>query len=239
MDTAEHFAEAVRWHRRAVELDPEFGRAYMMLARSLYARSFHGFSEDVASDCDELCAAAEKAVALDGRDPYAHYAMSLAHFVRRQAPAALADAQRAIDLNPNLALAHMALGWARIFVGHFSEALNPLHMALRLSPNDPLTYVFLNRIGLAQYHLGNYEEAAHYAEQALSERRAYSNLVVLLASLGQLDRCEEAHRLIEETASARPPDFAGYWQIFTAYVDPAHHAQFFDGLQKAGLAVTR
>jgi adenylate cyclase len=238
-DTAEHFAEAVSWHRRAIALDPEFGRAYMMLARTLYARSFHGFSEDVESDCIEMFAAAERAVALDERDPYSHYAMALAHFVDKQPPAALAEAQRAIDLNPNLALAHMALGWARIFIGHFAQALDPLHMAQRLSPNDPLTYLFLNRIALAHYHLGNYEEAVHYSQHALSLRRAYSNMVVLLASLGQLDRKQDASKLIAETTESVPPDKSGYWRIFTAYVDAAHYEHFADGLRKAGLSDVR
>ncbi|QRM56202.1 adenylate/guanylate cyclase domain-containing protein [Sinorhizobium sp. BG8] len=236
-DSAEHFAMAIKWHRRAIELDPKFGRAYMMLARSLYARSFHGYSDDVARDCAELCAAAERAISLDERDPYSHYVMCLAHFAAKRAPAALAAAQRAIDLNPNLALAHMALGWARIFTGHFAEVLDPLNMALRLSPHDPLTYLFLNRVSLAHYHLGNYEEAIHYSQRALSLRPAYSNLVVLLASLGQLGRKEEARKMISEFAVSPPPDMAGYWDIFMAYVDPEHHRNFLEGLEKAGVSV--
>jgi adenylate cyclase len=234
-DTAAHFAEAIDWHRRAIALDPDFGRAHMMLARSLYARCFFGFSDDIDRDRAELLAAAERAIALEDRDSYSHYVMCLANFAAHRPHAAVAEAQQAIDLNPNLALAHMALGWARIFVGRFADALDPLHKALRLSPHDPLTYLFLNRIALAHYHLGNYEEAQHHAERGLLLRRTYFNLVVLLACLGQLGRTEDACKLIDEAVANAPLDLPGYWQIFTAYVDPADYAHFTDGLRKAGL----
>lgn len=211
----------------------------MMLARSLYARFFFGFSDDVDRDSADLCAAAERAVTLEDRDPYSHYVMCLAHFTVQRAQAAVAEALRAIDLNPNLALAHMALGWARIFTGNFAEALDPLHTALRLSPHDPLTYLFLNRIALAHYHLGNYEEALHFSMRAHSLRRVYFNLIVMVASLGQLGRREEAGEHMPEIAASTPADTQRYWQVLTAYVDPGHQAHFMEGLGKAGLAVAQ
>ncbi|KQV63940.1 adenylate/guanylate cyclase domain-containing protein [Rhizobium sp. Root1220] len=236
-DTAEHFSEAIAWHRRAIALDQDFGRAHMMLARSLYARCFHGFSTDVDKDSTELRLAAERAVALDGRDPYARYAMCLANFVAQKASDAVAEAQQAIDLTPNLAIAHMALGWTRIFTGHFAQALDPLHMALRLSPHDPLTYLILDRIALSHYHLGNYEEAAHYSERGLSLRRAYFNRVVFLASLGQLNRQDDARRLMPEILANVPADIEHYWNILTPYANDGHYAHFLDGLSKAGFPV--
>jgi adenylate cyclase len=129
-DTAEHFKQAIRWHRRAIELDPDYGRAHMMLARSLYARCFHGFSDDVDRDSAALLVAAERAVALD--QPRSLFALCHVPGSFRQPSRAFGSrrGQRAIDLNPNFALAHMGLGWARIFTGHFAEALEPLHMAL-------------------------------------------------------------------------------------------------------------
>ncbi|MNT58591.1 hypothetical protein D3C72_1960370 [compost metagenome] len=66
-------------------------------------------------------------------------------------------------------------------------------------------------------------------------RRTYFNLVVLLACLGQLGRTEDARKLIDEAVANAPLDLPRYWQIFTAYVDPADYAHFTDGLRKAGL----
>lgn len=236
-DSAAHFNEAIEWQRRAIALDPDFGRAHMMLARSLYARCYFGFSDDIDRDSTEMQAEAARAVVLEDHDPYCHYVMCLANFAAQRPDAAIAEAQQAIDLNPNFALAHMALGWARIYIGHFTEALEPLHTALRLSPHDPLTYLFFSRIALAHYHLGNYEEALHHAERALLLRRTYFNLVVLIACLGQLGRIEEARKLFPEVIANAPSDVPRYWRFFTAYADPADHAHFNDGLVKAGLPI--
>lgn len=236
-DSAAHFDDAIEWQRRAIALDPEFGRAHMMLARSLFARCYFGFSDDIDRDSAELAAEAARAVVIEDHDPYCHYVMCLANFAARRPHAAVQEAQQAIDLNPNFALAHMALGWARIYIGRFAEALDPLHKALRLSPHDPLTYLFFNRIALAHYHLGNYEEALRHAERALLLRRTYFNLVILLACLGQLDRNEEARRIVPEAVANAPVDLPRYWRFFTGYVDPADHAHFKDGLVKAGLPI--
>ncbi|NRQ14934.1 adenylate/guanylate cyclase domain-containing protein [Ensifer sesbaniae] len=236
-DSAAHFNEAVEWQRRAIALDPDFGRAHMMLARSLFARCYFGFSDDIDRDSAEMQAEAARAVVLEDHDPYCHYVMCLANFAAQRPHAAVAEAQQAIDLNPNFALAHMALGWARIYVGRFTEALEPLHTALRLSPHDPLTYLFFSRIALAHYHLGNYDEALRHAERALLLRRTYFNLVVVITCLGQLGRIEEARKLFPEVIANAPSDVPRYWRFFTAYADPADHAHFNDGLVKAGLPI--
>ncbi|PTM96607.1 tetratricopeptide repeat protein [Mycoplana dimorpha] len=236
-DTPEHFAEAIEWNRRAIALDPNFARAHMMLARTLYSRCFHGLSDDVARDGEELCEAAEQAISLDSHDPYSNYALCLARFVQHKGQLAVEAAQRAIDLNPNLALAHMALGWSRIFAGHFAAALEPLSMAMRLSPNDPLTYLFLNRIALVHYHLGNHDEAIRCSERSLSIRRGYFNRVVLLASLGQRGRGEETGELVAETMESAPADLSGYWRAFAPYVRDSDYRHFIDGLRKSGMPI--
>jgi tetratricopeptide (TPR) repeat protein len=178
-----------------------------------------------------------RAVALDARDPYAHYALFFAHLAARRHDAALAEAQRAIDLNPNFSFGHLALGWVRVYRGHFDEALDPLFRALRLTPNDPLAFVMLSRIALVHYHLGNHEEALHFAERALAVRRMHAVLTVAAASLGMLGRCLETGPLLAEMAALRPPDFAGYWRFVHPYAQDANREQLMEGLRRAGLAI--
>jgi adenylate cyclase len=69
-----------------------------------------------------------------------------------------------------------------------------------------LAYLILDRIALSHYHLRQYDQALHYSEHGLSLRRAYFNRVVLLASLGQLGREDEARRLVPETLANVPAD---------------------------------
>ncbi|MBK0400985.1 tetratricopeptide repeat protein [Limibaculum sp. M0105] len=233
--TADQFTEAIRWQRKAIELDPSFARAHMALARSLYARFFFGHGCDFERDGAELQAAAARAVALDDRDPYSYYASFTAYMFAGRPEMALAEAQRAIDLNPNFALGHMALGWSRVISGHFAEALDPLHTALRLSPNDPLAYLFLNWVALAHYHLGNYEEAAHHSGRANALRKVPPIRVVLLASLGQLGRTEEAKVILSDLAESTGAEIARYLPGIYPYADPADRTHLYEGLRKAGL----
>jgi len=234
--TAEDLTEAIRWYRQAIALDPGFGRAHMLLARSVWATCHYGYSGDIARDIAEMHVEAARAVALDDRDPYAHYVMFGAHLLHGRLYQALAEARRVIDLNPNFALGYMALGRAHIYLGHFAEAMGPLHTALKLSPHDPSAHLLLVHIAQAHYHLGNYEEAANYAQRAHSLRHQYFILLVLLASLGQLGRTEEARSLLPEVAAATPADTARYWEAIFPYADVAHRADLIDGLRKAGLS---
>jgi adenylate cyclase len=235
--TKEHIEEAIRWQRRAIGLDPDFGRAHMALARVLMSKCQFGYSEDIARDEAALTAAASRALTLDERDPYSNYAIFFSHLVTRRHEAALAAAQRAIDLNPNFSFGFLALGWVRLYLGHFDQALDPLLRAIRLNPSDPLAFVSLSRIALVHYHLGNYQEALHFAERGLAVRRVHMVLAVAVASLGMLERGEEATPLLAEMTALRPPDFAGYWRFIHPHANPAHKEQLMDGLRRAGMAI--
>jgi len=179
---------------------------------------------------------ATKAVTLDDRDAYSHYAMFTAHMFAGRPANALASAQRAIDLNPNFALGHLALGWARVISGNFTEALTPLHAAIRLSPHDPLFYLFLNWIALAHYHLGNHAEAAHHAGRAAALRRVRPILVVLLASLGQLGETAQVQSFLPDIEATDGAELQQYLRAAFPYAHAAHRDELYDGLRKAGLS---
>ena len=235
--TKERIEESILWHRRAITLDPGFARAHMALTRALMSYCTFGYSDDVARDLAELETAAARTIALDDRDPYCHYAVFTAHLAHGRLQPALAAAQRTIDLSPNFAFGHFALGWVRLYLGHFEAALDPLFRALRLSPNDPLGFFFNSKIALTHYHLGNFEEALHFAERALAVRRMHVVLTVVLACLGMLDRKAEAAPYLAEFDRLSPPDAAGYWPVVHPYADPAHKEQLLEGLRRAGVTI--
>lgn len=232
---ADDFEDAIRWQRRAIELDPGLARAYMILSRSLYARCLYGYSDDIARDRRDLIQAASRAVALDDRDAYAHYAMCCAHLLDLNPAAAVIDAERAVELAPNLALAQNALGWARVFAGRFTEAIEPIETAMRLSPRDPIFYFFNSRLGLAHFHLGNYDDAVRFTQRAMSVRPRYFGMLVLLAGLAQLHRVSEVRALLPKVQAMRPHEPELFWQHIFPYADPAHRAQMEAALSMAGL----
>jgi TolB-like protein len=171
--------------RKTIALDPRLAHGHFGLARVLNARIWFGWSRDGDAGQREAHEAAQRAVELDGKDPYHHYILGLTSLNAGLHQQALAEAQRAIDLNPNLALAYFVLGWVRVFSGHFAAAIDPLLRCMRLSPSDPLTFFFLYFLALAHYHQQDYVQAVQLAQRGLALHRVYLLYEVLVASLGQ------------------------------------------------------
>lgn len=236
--TPENQDQAIALLRQAIRLDPALAQAHMALARSLNSRIWHGWSSDIANDASEAYAAAARSVAIDDRDPYCHYALCWTSLVMRMHAQALAEAQRSIDLNPNFALGFFVLGVVRIYVGHFREAVDALLRCLRLNPNDPQASAFLSFVALAYYHQENYEEALHYGQLAARPRRFHLVLRILLASLGQLGRVEEARPSLHDFIS-RPADPQQLFDVTTPYLDMKYREHLADGLRRAGVTNLR
>ena len=197
-------------------------------------RIWWGWSTEIDKELADEYAAAKRAVALDERDPYAHYAMFLASMLTLKHEQALAEAQRAIDLNPNFALGYFALGWIRVYLGRAADAIDPLLRSQRLNPNDPQVDTYLGQTALAYYHLKNYEEAVRCAVGSLRKRRHPFALRTLVASLGQLGRIGEARVASAELASLNVADNR-YWEVTMPYADAALRTEFDEGLRKAGM----
>ncbi len=229
--------EAETLLRRAVELDAKLALAHTYLARTLNTRIWWGWSKDIDKDTDDELTAATRAVELDERDPYAHYALCLATMLALRHEQSLAAAQRAIDLTPNFALGYFALGWIRIYIGRSAEALDPMLRSLRLNPNDRQSETFLGQAAIAQYHIANFEEAADYCSRALRVRRHRFILRTLLAALGQLGRHDEAAAVISELEEIKPHQATRHWEVTMPYSDRASRLFFEEGLRKAGLQI--
>jgi adenylate cyclase len=235
----EHHQQAVALLRQAIKLDPNLAQAHMMLARTVVGRIMYGWSSDLTNDLAESYAAAARSVSIDDRDPYTYYAFCWTSLVRLMHAQALAEAQRSIDLNPNFALGFFALGLVRVHIGHFREALDSLLRSLRLNPNDPQAGSFLSFVALAHYHQENYEEALHYSQLAVRPRHLHLGLRILLASLGQLGRKEEAQPLLNEFSSLQPEDPQRLFEVTTPYLDPKYREHLADGLRRAGVSNLR
>src|SRR5215208_8369327 len=82
-----------------------------------------------------------RAVALDPRDPYAHYSFAIVSCYAGSPNTGALAAQSAINLNPSFALGHLVLGMARLFDGAAGRAVAPLRHGLTLNPNDPQNVV--------------------------------------------------------------------------------------------------
>src|SRR5207253_2639326 len=154
--------------REAIKLDPKLPEAHLWLGRVSGSLLAYGWSSDRVADLREGTEAALKAVQLDERNPYAHYALAITSVFAGALERATRAAETAIALSPSFALGHVALGFARFNAGKALEAIGPCEHGLRLSPFDPQNFQWLGNLALAQYFAGSREAALQTAMRALS-----------------------------------------------------------------------
>src|SRR5262245_10194317 len=189
---------------RAIALDPQFAQAHTMLACTHildHANGWHGAGERSLETAQEL---AQMAVARDGDDPEAHWALGWTLLLGRQHDRAIAEAQTALRCDPNFALAYSLLGQVLYYSGRAAEALQPLTTAFRLDPNneqDP----HLHYLAQAYFCMGRYEDAAAVLKRRIVRKPDTDMSRVLLASCcGHLGRVEEARSLWREVLAINP-----------------------------------
>ena len=113
------------------------------------------------------------------------------HIDSQQHELAIAQAQRALALDPNDANSYLAIAYAVIYAGRPQEALNFIEKAMRLNPHYPDYYMYI--LGLAHFHLDQYEEAVILFEKAVKLNPVnYVPLIPLSAAQAQLGRKQEA-----------------------------------------------
>jgi TolB-like protein len=177
--------------RRACAIDPELPESHIWLGRVNAGLIAYGWSDDPIADGREGTSAATRAVALDPRDPYSHYAFAIVNCYVGSASTAALAAQSAIDINPSFALGHLVLGMARLFEGEAQRAIAPLEHGLTLNPNDPQNVAWYIVLAYAQLLAGKPDRALESAKKALAVRPVFRPTFEALAccarALGQLD----------------------------------------------------
>src|SRR5262245_5065834 len=200
--TRENHLKARELFRQACKLDPELPEAHLWLGRVSAGVVAYGWSDNPVADLQEGMEAALKAVQLDERNPYAHYALAIVSVYADRFEQSISATRRAIEISPSFALGHLVLGMAFLFSGRASEAIAPLEYGLRLSPYDPQNFVWFNILALARFFSGRAEAGLEAAARALQVRPNWStSLEVLVCCYAALGKWDEARRCARQMAS--------------------------------------
>jgi TolB-like protein/class 3 adenylate cyclase/Flp pilus assembly protein TadD len=236
----ENFRKAISYFEKALELDPEYPRAYAALAATYWQSWKRFWSERVGLQrWHDARVEAEKFLEKAKRRP-----TSLTHQLaadmlsqRQRHEEAIAEAERAVALDPNDADSYMALAGALSLAGRPDEARQLVERAMRLNPHYPPSYLY--QLGVAQFGTERFEKAAASLERATAlnpdDRWSFR---LLLATYGFLDRREEAAGVLEtvdknwfglDPLTVRT---AAFWHPFK---EPADAERLAEGLRRAGV----
>jgi tetratricopeptide (TPR) repeat protein len=157
--------------KKAVELDPEYGRAYAALALAYFRVVDSLWGKELGRDEPYFWWGAHDYVELAKKYPtsLSYTVEALRDVYQGLAEDARRNAGRAIALDPNDPEAHIATAWALTISGEPAEALNFVATAMRLNPNYPSHYVLAR--GLALFAMGDLKQAAEVFGEGVSEPR--------------------------------------------------------------------
>ena len=237
--TKDDVAEARRLLRQVHELDPAFATAYAFESYSHFMDVFLGRAKMPEESLEAALTAANKALALDDRDPVAYFALGRVYTMRGEHDAAVAELEKALELSPSFALAHHGLGFALVLSGRLEEGAEELDKTIRLSPRDPILWGTMAFLSIACNLLQQYEAAVDWARRAIHEPRAagsgYWSYAVLASALGNLGQIAEAREAIDEALRRKPDLSLAYVETTLPTKQPGGLDTFLDGLRKAGL----
>lgn len=199
------FAEATCLLESALELDPDFALAHAYLALILavgHMFGLHGNDDEVTA---RALAAAEQAIAIDGRSSSVLGFAGCALCDMGELARGIDLLEQAIESDASNAQAWAALGTALIRAGKARRGVERLRHGIRISPLDNRAAYWGTNLAYALFRLRDLDGAE--AEARLACRRdgkLYMARVVLALILGHRGRLAEARATMGEALRVRP-----------------------------------
>ena len=192
--------------RRAIEIDPQYAYAWAVLGFLTALKFALGLSEDHQADIDESLRLTEKALALDGGDPYHLFAKSVALQYAGRPAESMEYLHRSLRLNPSAVLTHCYYGRGLMFTGDPALAIAHFERFNRLNLNDSGALMAGMYHSLALVFLQRWEEAEETARRALAAsggRNPWTWVTLMISMAGQ-GKSDDAAALLPELKSVVP-----------------------------------
>jgi tetratricopeptide (TPR) repeat protein len=232
-------ARAVSYFKKAIELEPDYGRAYAALALAYYEAFSRGWHLSLAVSHGEaaLWTRQYQQMAMKKPTSIAHTLASELKLSQHLHQEAIAEAEQAIALDPSNPYANSIMAKALIMSGRPEESIAFVKKAMRLDPHNPAGYLSL--LGLAHFTMGQLEEAVALIERALTLNPVGTTEAnnVLASAYGLLGRDQDGQNAYYKTASTWGGIYTNmrrkmYWYPFK---DPEVAERFASGLLKTGI----
>ncbi|MFQ6024742.1 MAG: adenylate/guanylate cyclase domain-containing protein, partial [Acidiferrobacterales bacterium] len=158
-DTPDGYTEAITHFEKAVELDPNYGRAYAALGSVYYLAKLRGWHKSVGLSNNEMLRRAYGYLqqAINTPTALAHALASSMALHNGRHEEAISEAERAIALDTNDPSGYVRLAEALTLAGRPKEAVSFVEKAMRLDPHYPPSYLWV--LGLAHFGMEQFDKA--------------------------------------------------------------------------------
>ena len=240
--TPDGTAKAAALFKKAIELDPNYGRAYAALAHVYYqATLFTALLPALNMSWIEgrLRLREYTQMALKKPTPSAYNLSALLYLSRRQHKEAISELERGLALDPNSRECLFNMGRVLYLGGRPKEGIEYLNKSWRLDPRSRLLY--LVALGWAHFCMGEIAEAATFYEQALKLNPEATGTISLAGFYAALGRDQDARAMLEMRRKKQGAVLPGVGLVMFGmpFRDRAIVDRYAEGLLKAGLAPAR
>lgn len=224
---------------RAIELDPQYGRAFAALAALYWETRNREWSPALGIDYSGLRQHAIENLSKAGAEStvIGLITASKIHSKLGKNQEAMSAAEKAINLEPSSAEALSNLAELLIYAGRSNRALEHLSQAMRLDPLNQSYLYFLQ--GLAEFGLERFETASISLSKALELNPEFKRpAAILAATYTYLNRTEDASNALDVYMSEYGGPWANTSSIVPLYFTYKHESdkeRLVKGLLQAGM----
>ena len=220
--------------RQAIQLDPNFARAYSTLALTYVDEYRYKWSSGTENPLLQTLKLAEKAVAIDNSLPQAYWSLAYAQLHLHRYDQAIASINQSFKVRPSYADGYAILALIHIYRGDPDQGMKMIRQAMRLNPDYPAQYISV--MGQAYYYQGDFENAAAVFRDAVDQNFSLLTAhIMLTATLSKLGLQDEASWSAGQLRTISP----GFTMTDVARIFPINDEEklraIFEQLRLAGL----
>ncbi len=228
--TREGNAHARRLCEEAIEIAPDYGRAFSTMSRTHNLDWRYSWSPSPDESLDAAVDLARRAIRRDRLDARGFAELGFAYLYKKRHDESLAEYTRALALNPNDADIIAEYADSLVYAGQPNTSVELLEKAMRLNPYYPDWYL---------WYLGDaYNAMARSADVIATVQRMEDPAEgrrLLAANFAHLGKMEEAAAEAAEVMRLHPGFTIGLWRHRPPYRDTQILERYIGGLRKAGL----
>jgi tetratricopeptide (TPR) repeat protein len=229
--TKDYISAARAWFEQALKIDPNDPDALAGSAYTHFMDSAPGWGNPEIDYEAKVHGQADRAIALAHDNLWAYYVNVNYLAMTKRPNEAVAAADAGLAINPNFARLYVARATAENYLGRDEQAISDVKQAMRLSPHDPEVGWWHGVLGISEFNLQHYQEAADQATRAIEGGHHYYLIYALRAAAYALDgKMDEAKAALAEARRVNP-QLTVKWQMA---LTPGW-ASLSEGMRKAGL----
>jgi TolB-like protein len=223
-------AHARRLFEEAIDIAPDYGRAYSAMSRTHNLDWRYSWSAEPDQSLEAAVDLAHHAIELDRLDARGFAELGFANLYKKRHDDALAEYARAMALNPNDADIIVEYADALVYAGQPWKSVELLEKAMRLNPYYPDWYLWYRADAFNA--MGRPAEVIATVQRMQNPDEGRRLLAANFALLGMMD---EARAQAREVMRLHPEFTISRWRDRPPYRDVAILERYIDGLRKAGL----